>query len=343
MNIKVISGDFNQNLYNAHAIHPLQAWEWGEARKKMGIEVLRFGEFRGNKLIDVYQVTLHQIPSTVYKVGYLPRSTMPSDEVLEFLYDFSKQNNVVFIKIEPYERENSNVKAQMSKLKRQAKNYSIIESGHPLFPRWTLIVDLRKSEDDLLKSMKPKTRYNVKLAQRKGVTVQEATNREGFEIFAALYFETCKRQRYLGHDYAYHRMIFETLKNNIVHILIASYQNTPLAAYELFTFGGITYYVYGGSSEKFRSVMASHLLMWESIRFAKKLGSSSLDMWGSLPPTYSESHSWAGFTRFKEGFGGEFVELCGSYDLVISRYLYRIYSTIYKIREVYLNLLLRSS
>lgn len=322
--IKSIDGSFDQKLWNATAVHPMQSWEWGEARKQMRIEVLRIGEYQKNNLKNVFQVTFHKVPFTSFKIGYLPRSVFPTKEVLDFLHDYGKKHNVVYIKLEPNEKKNSSFVIPHSSLRK---------SPAPLFPKWTQIIDLTKSEEELLKNMKPKTRYNVKLAQKKGVAIKEITNEEGFEIFIKLYFETTKRQKYFGHSYEYHRTIFETLKNKVAHILIAYYQKKPVAAYELFLFHNTLYYPYGGSSEEFREVMGTNLLMWEAMRFGKKHGAKIFDLWGSLPPDYDRDGMWAGFTRFKEGYGSTFQEMIGSFDLVLNSPLYYILTAAQKIRE----------
>jgi len=329
--VNEITNDFDSKRFNQKAHHPLQSWEWGEARKKMGIEVMRIGEFENKRiaseksLINVYQITFHKLPWAKYQIGYLPRSVFPSKEVLEFLKKEGEKRQCIFIKIEPYVK-----KSQIPNSKLQTM---LTRSPHPLFPNWTIMLDLTKPEDELLKNMKAKTRYNIRLAEKKGVIVKEMTNEKGFEIFIRLYFETCKRQRYFGHNYDYHRKIFETLKNKIAHILIAFYNTTPLSAYEIFIFNDVLYYPYGGSSLAYRNFMGTNLLMWEVIKFGKKNGAKIFDMWGSLPPHYDFRDPWAGFTRFKEGYGGEFVELIGSYDLVTNRNLYPFYNLLHKIRD----------
>lgn len=329
MKIEVIK---SADVFNTLADHPLQSWEWGEARKKMGIEVLRIGEFAKEK-INVYQLTFHPVPLTKFKIGYLPRSSFPSKDILNYLVDYGKKNNIIFIKIEPNVLSTCQVCDGLSK-----KTWQVLrKSPHPLFPAWTQTLDLTKSEDELLKNMKSKTRYNIKLSEKKGVTVKELSDNEGFKTFSDLYFQTCKRQKYFGHTREYHKIIWETLKNNIAHILIAFYNDIPLAAYELFYFKNKFYYTYGGTSDKFRNLMASNLLMWEAIRLGKKLGASEFDMWGSLPPDYDQNNDWAGFTRFKEGYGTKFVETIGSYDLVIDPFLYAIYNITDKIRKFYLS------
>ena len=330
--INVISS-FDKNKFNDAAKHPLQAWEWGEARKAIGVEVIRIGEFNGNTLNNVFQMTLHKLPFSNYRIGYLPRSVWPSNEVIDFLTNFAIENKLIFIKLEPYVRKDE-------KILRSAQNdKGLSKSSHSLFPDWTQILNLQKTEEDLLKNMKSKTRYNIRLAEKKGVTVREMTNQEGFNIFIKLYFETTKRQKYLGHNFDYHKAVFGNLKNTISHLLIAFYNKIPVCAYQIFVFNDIGYYVYGGSSEEYRNTMATNLLMWESIRFAKNKGAKKFDMWGSLAPNYNQKHSYAGFTRFKEGYGGEFIELVGSYDLVANESAYKIYSGLYKLRELYLKLI----
>ncbi|MEK7495269.1 MAG: peptidoglycan bridge formation glycyltransferase FemA/FemB family protein [Patescibacteria group bacterium] len=324
--IKIIPDDYSPIEFNKLAHHPLQTWEWGEARKKTGIDILRLSEGK-----NVFQLTFHKIPKTNYKIGYLPRSVMPSKEVLEFLAKYCKENKIIFVKIEPNELKSPN-----SQTMKQFNNLTI--SPHPLFPSWTQILDLTKTEDELIKSFHSKTRYNIRLAEKKGVIVKEMSNDEGFKIFSKLYFETCKRQKYFGHTPKYHKIIWDSLKKDIAHILIAFYNDAPLAAYELFYFNNTLYYPYGGTSLEYRNLMASNLLMWEAIKLGKKLGAEKFDMWGSLGPNYDPTDPWSGFTRFKEGYGTKFTEFIGSYDLVINPMLYKIYNIFYSLREIYLKL-----
>ncbi|OGK19729.1 hypothetical protein A3D80_03205 [Candidatus Roizmanbacteria bacterium RIFCSPHIGHO2_02_FULL_40_13b] len=324
MKIEIIKDDFDREKYNRVAPHPLQSWEWGEARKKMGIEVLRIGEFRDDVLKNVFQVTFHKIPKIPFKIGYLPRSVFPNKDVLHFLQIGGQRRNCIFIKVEPYVE-----KGQPS----QSYHPHLVKSPHPLFPKWTQMLDLRLSEEELMKKLKPKTRYNIKVAQKNGIVVREMTNETGFNVFVGLYFGTASRQQYYGHNKKYHETIFNNFKEGIAHILIAFRGNTPLASYELFTFNDVLYYPYGGSSVDYRNLMAPNLLMWEAILFGKKHGCTRFDMWGSLPPNYEQNDPWAGFTRFKEGYGTKFVELVSGRDLIVSPLLYNIYNIAYNVRK----------
>jgi len=306
---------------NELALHPMQTWEWGEARKQMGVKVEKMSEDSA-----IFQFTIHPIPYSPYSVGYLPRSVKPTESVLKKLFEFGKDKNLILIKLEPYIPFDSDFR--LSTL-----DFQLVKSPHPLFPEWTQTLDLTPTEDDLLKNMKSKTRYNIKLAEKKGVVIKEMSTDEGYLLFENLYFETCKRQKYHGHTRAYHKAMWNSLQGTQTHILIAFLEKTPLAAYELLYFKKGFYYLYGGSSLLHKNVMAPNLLMWEAIKLGKHLGAETFDMWGSLPPSYSDSHPWAGFTRFKEGYGTKYAHLSASYDLIINPTLYNIYNAIYAIRE----------
>jgi len=161
MKVEIIPNTFNSGKFNEIANHPLQTWQWGEARRKMGIEVLRLGEFENQNLLHVFQITLHPLPKLPWKVGYLPRSVDPGRDVLQFLKEYGEKNKIIFFKIEPY--------TQKTDWKMEIRNWklNIIPSLHPLFPAWTQILDLTKTEDQLLARMHPKTRYNIRLAQKR--------------------------------------------------------------------------------------------------------------------------------------------------------------------------------
>jgi len=306
---------------NNMAHHPMQSWEWGEARAKMGIRVEKIVENN-----DIFQFTIHPIPFTPYSVGYLPRSVKPTENVLKKLYDFGKKNNLILIKLEPYIPYDKSFELK-------AFSFKLQESPHSLFPEWTQTLDLTASEENLLKQMKSKTRYNIRLAEKKGVAIKDMSTDEGYMLFEKLYFETCRRQKYHGHTPLYHRTMWNALKDSQAHVLVAFLGEVPLGAYELLYFKKKFYYLYGGSSVLNKNVMAPNLLMWEAIKLGKKLGAETFDMWGSLPPSYSDSHPWAGFTRFKEGYGTQFTHLSASYDLVIHPLLYKIYNLAYTVRE----------
>ncbi|MEI6326570.1 MAG: peptidoglycan bridge formation glycyltransferase FemA/FemB family protein [Candidatus Roizmanbacteria bacterium] len=335
--------------WNTHVDHPMQSWEWGDIRTSEGKQVIRFIESEheihtnSHQVQAVYQMTLHPIPYTSYSIGYIPKSKWPSEEFLRYAKKYAHTHHILFIKFEPHTLD----PLKHSKEYR-ANNSLLIRSAHPLFTPWTQTLDLTPSEEDLLKSMHTKTRYNIRLAEKKGIVVKQMSDENGYAIFEKLYFDTCKRQKYHGHTPTYHRNIWDHIKYEAMtsdskrverdhshleaHILIAFFQNEPLAAFQIWHFKDMIYYTYGGSSESHRNLMAPNLLMWEVIRLGKHSEATSLDMWGSLPPDFDASDPWAGFTRFKQGYGTQFVQSPGSFDLPINPYLYKTYNLVQKIR-----------
>lgn len=314
---------------NKNATHPLQAFEWGEFRKKTGIKVIRE---------DNFQLTIHKVPHLPWNIGYLPKGNFPNKKMIEKLKKIGKENNCIFIQLEP------NVSSSILNRKSSIINLGLVPAAHPLFTKYTFVLDLTKSEDELLKSMHPKTRYNIKVAQKHGVKIIEDNSDEAFKIYLRLTNETTKRQKFYAHARRYHELMWQILKivndqSSIInrdcltaHLLLAKYKSEILVAWILFAFKDTLYYPYGASSNQYRETMASNLMMWEAIKFAKKLGLKKFDMWGALGSDPDPKDPWYGFHKFKQGYGGELVEFIGSYDLVINRLLYNLYKVADKIR-----------
>lgn len=318
-----------QEVWDSHVTHPMQSYAWGEARKEMGIEVLRLGVFIDEQLTEAYQMTVHKIPYTPYAIGYIPRSGVPHKDVIDMIARYGRNRKIVFIKWESYVEEEKS-----SELKEFMKT-----SSHGLFTEWNLQLDLTPSVDALLAGCTKNTRYGIRHAEKKGVEVEEISTDEGFEIFLDLYFKTCKRQNYHGHTKTFHRVLWRHLSRaGIARIYIARVEGKPHTAFQIFNFHDRTYYPHSGSSGEDRKIPASALLMWQVIQDAKESGSTTLDLWGSLPPEHDKDHPWAGFTFFKKSFGAEFVHMSPSYDQVIYPFLYALYSYAYALRKVFLKL-----
>jgi lipid II:glycine glycyltransferase (peptidoglycan interpeptide bridge formation enzyme) len=304
--------------FNAVVNHPLQSWEWGEFRQKTGVKVIRLGAFEGNKLVQGYQVTIHIIPKTSMNVAYFPKGDGPDEMQLEALKKIGRDNNCLFIKLEPNVQNNENIRQFL--LDRGCRE------GRPLFTKFTFEIDLTKSEEELLAAMKPKTRYNIGVAQRYGVQVGEEKSPQAVEEFVRLTAETTKRQGFYAHDEKYQRLMWETLApTGMARMLVARWQGRVLATWVVLVFNGVIYYPYGASSAEHREVMASNVMMWEVIRLGKRLGCKMLDMWGALGPEPNEKDPWYGFHRFKEGYGGQLVEFVGTFDLVLKPSWYGLY------------------
>ena len=303
---------------NAVAPHPLQSWEWGDFRQKTGLKVIRLGVFTEKELIAGYQLTVHPLPAMGYNLIYFPKGPMPDLTMLEALRKVGSQEKAIFVKIEPNIIANPDIKKFLLN--------NGCQEGSPMFTRYTFQLDLTKTEDQLLSEMKPKTRYNIRLAQKHGVAVAEDNSPEAFETYLKLITETTRRQRFYAHTLDYQRKMWETMRSaDIAHLFVAKYQEQILATYIFFIFNKVLYYPYGASTREHQEVMPTYTLFWEAIKFGKKMGCQTFDMWGSPGPNPDPKDPLYGFHHFKEGFGAKLVEFVGTYDLVINPPLYSLF------------------
>ncbi len=322
--------------FDKAAKHPLQSWQWGEFRKQTGVEVLRLIEEEAEEIKDVFQITWHKIPKTGLFIGYCPKSSIPDMEAFGKIKEVAKKKGAIIVKFEPNERDGKNEKEKIEGLKKIFD----FRSGKPLFTKYTFQLDISKSEDEILKNMHQKTRYNIRLAEKKGVKIVEDNSKEAFEEYWQLTEETTKRQKFYAHSKNYHKKMWQTMiVDGGGHLMKAVYEGKILTTWVLFELNGVLYYPYGASSNENREVMASNLMMWEAIKLGKKHDCKMFDMWGSMGPEPDTKDPWYGFHRFKQGYGGELTEFIGTYDLVINKVLYEVYILTDKLRWFVLKLM----
>lgn len=336
MNINPITPE-EKSKYNAVVGHPLQSYEWGEFREKSGVKVIRRGFFKEGKLASGFQLTIHKIPKTNFTIGYLPKGDFPTKELLSELQQIGKEEKCIFIQLEPNVMRDKKHDTRIKELGLQA-------AAHPLFTRYTFVLDLTKSEEQLLKDMHSKARYNIKVAVRHDVKVSEDNSEKAFAEYWRLTEETTRRQKFYAHTKQYHELQWQTFTHDndtnhlSSHLFTASYEGKVLTTLLFFVFHDTLYYPYGASSNESRNVMHSNLAMWEGIRFGKKLGLKKFDMWGAMESDPDTKDPWFGFHDFKRKFGPDHVEFMGSYDLVINPALYQAYKVADKLRWLYLRL-----
>ncbi|MCX6783876.1 MAG: peptidoglycan bridge formation glycyltransferase FemA/FemB family protein [candidate division WWE3 bacterium] len=213
-----------------------------------------------------------------------------------------------------------------------------IRNSSRVFASHTYLLDLAQTEEQLLSNLHQKTRYNIGLAARKGVVIEERNDDEALKIFLKLQKETTDRQHFFVHPNKYYETLWNILApKKMAYLLLAKFNDEYLGALMLFKYGDTFYYPYGGTSEHHKELMAPSLLMWEAVRLGQKLGCSTFDMWGaagSLDP----KDPWSGFTRFKQGFGGQLVEFKPTYDLVLNKPLYHLLTLGNKLRWFFLRI-----
>ena len=173
--------------------------------------------------------------------------------------------------------------------------------------------------------MKPKTRYNINLAERKGVEVEISTDPEKVDVFHKILVETVSRNSFRGHPKSYYEKILGFFgERGIIKLYLAKFEGKYVVVNIMCFYGDTVLYLHGASSNEFRNVKAPYLLQCRAICDAKTNGFNHYDFWG-IAPTDDPLHRWAGVTRFKKGFGGEQINYPGTFDVVISKSWYLIY------------------
>lgn len=313
----------NKKTFNKAAIHPLQTWEWGEFRKETGNKIVRISGYRKDKKSEGLQVIFSRVPFTKLKIGTVIRGPKPTKDMLRTLKELAKEENAIFIKLEPFVVTRIQNKNQLTnhKLTNLLRENGAVP-GKTLFTPTTFWIDLTKSEEELMSGFSSKTRYNIRLAQRKGVEITEDNSDAAFNKYIELTRETVERQGFYAHSEAYHRLMWRYLneelraKNEepIARLLTAKYKGEIITTWVVFVWKDFLYYPYGASSQKYKNVMANNLMMWEAIVYGKKLGLKTFDLWGREPGK--------GFTKFKEGYNPKVIEFLGTWDLITSSFYY---------------------
>lgn len=314
-----------KDVFDSIVSHPLQSFAWGDFRKATGVAVERIGIYESEKMVSGFQVTFHPIPHSSFTAGYLPKGLMPDEQMLAAIRDIGKRHNALFIKMEPNISANINNPSAHDSIASFLLAHDCV-LGRPMFTKFTFILNLKPTEDELLANMRPKTRYNINLAAKKGVTVIEDSSEAGLRDYLTVLQETTKRQKFYAHDEKYFQDMWKTLGGTgMMHIFKAMYEGKPLTVWIVFVFNGKLYYPYGASSREHKEVMASNLMMWEVIKFGKKQGCTHFDMWGSLGTDPNPKDPFYGFHRFKEGYGGTLTQYVGTYDYVINHQYYPLF------------------
>lgn len=303
--------------------HLLQSYEWGEAQEAFGEPIFRVAVSENGVIFGVATV----IVKTFYKnfhYLYCPKGPLfaptASPETQELLlraiHEEAQKRGSLFLRVAPELQEKPQWLSGFQKAEQE------------LEPHETLILDLQKTEEELLSEMKSKTRYNIKLAQKKGVTVASGTDKRFLEIFLKLNQETSQRDKFTVHKDSYYYSQLDALSaSGFMKVYVAHAEGKPVAANLVSFFGHRATYMHGASSNEGRNLMPTFALQWEAIKDAKMLGCKEYDFWG-ITTSEDPKHTWAGITRFKTGFGGTVVKYIGTYDLPYRRVLatlYRLY------------------
>ncbi|MCR4408073.1 MAG: peptidoglycan bridge formation glycyltransferase FemA/FemB family protein [Anaerolineae bacterium] len=336
------SQTWDATLLNLPANHVLQSWSWGEFKAAYGWTATRLLFTEEGRVRAAAQVLRRRMLHLPLAVMYVPKgpamdyANLPLLEtVLAHLEAVARRGQAIFIKIDPDVclKDDDESHPVVAVLRRRGWRHSAEQIQFPN----TVLVDLVPDEEAILAAMKSKTRYNIRLAARHGVTVRLGTV-DDLPLFYQLYNETSQRDGFLIRPYAYYQDAWgRFLEAGRAQLFLAEHEGDTLAGLILFIFGQTAWYMYGASSAQKRELMPNHLLQWEAMRWARAQGCTVYDMWGA-PDVLDESDPLWGVYRFKAGFGGQFTRRIGAYDYPTRGPLYRAYTLL---MPRYLNFLRR--
>ncbi|MBI9043934.1 MAG: peptidoglycan bridge formation glycyltransferase FemA/FemB family protein [Anaerolineaceae bacterium] len=325
--------------------HLLQTLEWAEIKASQGWTSIRkvWKDENGNPcaaaLILKKEISLKGIKSG-FCILYIPRGPIldwdNSDLVLRVFVDLqeiAKTEKAIFVKVDPELILGEGIPDTDTCVDFQNRKYILEQieanswqySNEQIQFKNTVWLDLTLGEDVLLASMKQKTRYNIRLASRKGVEIRKATM-DDLELAYQMYAETSLRDGFAIRSKDYYLRVWKTfLKKDMATLLFAEVEGEIVAGLFLFYFGSHAWYLYGMSTGKHRKLMPNHLLQWEAIKISKNRGVKIYDFWGA-PDTFNASDSMYGVFRFKDGFGAKVVRTMGAWDYPVYPLLYKAYT-----------------
>jgi peptidoglycan pentaglycine glycine transferase (the first glycine) len=334
--------------------HLLQSFAWGDFKRRhswSGMRVL-VHEPGTEQPVAGAQILFRQMAGL--SVAYIPKGPIVDWDnepvvrtLLQTIQQVARRRRAIYLKIEPNETENE-------QLAQTLRRYGFQPSDETVQPRSTIRVDLDGESAKWLERMKPKTRYNIRLAERRGVTVREAdpANPADFTAFYNLMEVTGQRDKFGIHTAEYYKDAWDTFRTapeggGSGGLLLAEFDRKLVAGVMVFTFGQEAAYFYGASSDEHRREMPTYLLQWRAMQWAREHGARYYDFWGipeNIGENENEQHEnetleqknvrdglW-GVYRFKQGFGGETVRYTGAYDLVYNRPMYLLWQRMQKLR-----------
>ena len=319
----VDAASFDAQLLRHARPHILQSSHWAALKAPVwSAQHLVWGDEAAatilSRKLSPLPVQIHYAPK-----GPIARADLDVwQQLLPELEAHARQQRALFIKIDPDVPAESALGNALTDLL-QARGW--VFSADQVQYRNTVLSDLRGDEAALLAGMKSKTRYNIRLAGRRGVVV---TASDDFDTFYQLYAETAARDGFLIRPRAYYLQVMQRLQGaSLGQLLLAQREHQVLAGLFLFRFGPTAWYFYGASSNEGRRHMPTYLLQWEAMRWARAQGCTTYDWWGA-PDELTEDDPMWGVYRFKEGFGGQFTRWIGAWDYAPNKTLYRAYTKI---------------
>ena len=316
--------------------HPLQSWTWGAFKGRWGWQPHHL--LWDNAAALVLERKLPRLP---FSILYVPRGPVfdhtnvdLQKQILSDLKQFTEQRKAVFLKLDPPIAISNGVDPDApepneigNQFVANLKSKGYVPAPDQIqFPN-TVMLEIGSSPDKLLASFKNKTRYNIRLAGRKGIEIRQGTV-DDLPLIAAMYTETATRDDFAIRPLEYYLDLWQSfIADGNAQPLIAEFEGDPIAAVVMLKADNLAIYFTGASTHKERNRMPNFLLQWEAIRWAQEQGCTRYDFWGA-PDNFDESDSMWGVWRFKRGFQGDVFRGVGAWDFVNKPILYNAYTNL---------------
>ncbi|MGI9953110.1 peptidoglycan bridge formation glycyltransferase FemA/FemB family protein [Moorellaceae bacterium AZ2] len=311
--------------------HILQTYAWGQVKAATGWQPLRLVVEQDGRIVAAATLLKRSLPYIGRSIFYAPRGPVVDfhnpalfDFLLQAVRELALREGAILLKIDP---DIPSTDEEVRELLLQ-RGFRLATEGtgfDGVQPRHVFRLDIRPPLEEIRKNFHPKTRYNIGLAERRGVTIKDDCTLEDLPVFYSILQETALRDRFLIRSYDYFLTLWkELVERGYAKLFMAYYEGQPIAGTLAFILGDKAWYLYGASSNRHRNVMPNYLLQWTMICWAKGQGCTLYDFRG-VPGEVSEDHPLYGLYRFKKGFNGVFTEFIGEYDLVYSPFYYRLW------------------
>ena len=321
--------EYTKFLENHERCNFQQSLEWAKVKTSWKREVI-LAEDNNKKIIGSLMVWVRKIPifGNIMYSARGPVCDIHDMEVLQQLAEgakiLAKKYNAIVLRIEPDiksdDEQFKNIMLQLGfSIKDNAKNFR-----DEIQPRYVFRLDTKgKTEDEIFKAFHQKTRYNIRLATKKGVTIKDGT-KEDLKDFHKIMITTGIRDGFITRPLEYFEKMYDELGPEHMKILMAYYDNEPISGVIPIMYGNKTWYLYGASSNEHRNLMPNYLLQWEMIKMAIARHDDIYDFRG-VSGVVDESHPQYGLYRFKKGFGAKFTEFIGEIYLPFKPLKFRLY------------------
>ena len=300
----------------------LHSWNWGEFNKNTGEKIWRVGIFDGDELQTAALIIkvkakrgsflfVPQGPVMNYESRIMNQELL-LNKFFDYLEKIGREERVGFIRVSPA-------------LENTSENLNIFKSGgfrnapvHMMHPETTWLLDITKSEDEILKGMRKTHRNLIRRAGKEGVEIVQSVDEKYLKSFYEIHMETVGRHKFVPFAYDYIKEEINSFKNdNQINIFSAKYKNEIISSAVVVLYGDQAFYHHGASSSMYSKIPASYLVLWEAIKEAKKRNKKVFNFYGIVEN--KPKHPWFGLSKFKKGFGGYKKELLHCQDLPLSK------------------------